>query len=759
MKAKKTISLFILLCLNALSITSQNVLHYVSDNICLDDLINVNTGLITHVKNLVVEDLNNTGNKEVIVTDELNNLIKIYSFSATTGSFTFQNSINVSNNGGFGAGMGKLQAVAAGNFTNDQLMDIVFTTSDSIFIYKHNAASNFAFSLLSAVNIPSAFKGQEHYLKVDNIDNTGNDEFYFLSSNFPSFPGITVMPFLNVAGNFNPAASRVVFKSAGSLIGQSMDISTGDIKGDNDGLKDLMITYSAVKDSVFFLENNSIANSILLNTLGVRIVPTLSFTPDFAISSSEVVDLNGDNKLDFIFYGISNFTSAKIAIYAGTNSFTLNTNIDIPIVGFDIHDFKFADINNDNKRDFVGVGKYSSTTFSGLLIYPGNANATSYLNQSIGITFTNNIMSPDEIQLSDVDNNGLNDIIIKPWKGNIDRTYMIPNFSYKVTSSATPSAICGAFPATIAASISATVPTNYNWEYASPTGTFSTIPPTTSSFTTSIPGFYKAYVDFNMYNPNNTCTLVSDTLEIISNAPVITVSSQNTTVCYGDYATTSASGAATYTWVSPSASPMFFGPTFSIQVVSSTVYTVTGQLTNGCKGTNTVSFNLHPLNTDVITASKNPACIGDAVSLSMPSAATYTWSNGSNNAITTVTPVVTSIYSLAFADANGCASAKSLTIDIDPKCNPRVYNGITVNGDGNNDFFEIENIEKFKNNSVKIYNRWGKEIFTVNNYDNKTNYWPTPEHLKTLVPSTYFYVINYGEDLGMEKGWVELMTN
>ncbi len=728
---------------------SQGLLPLVLDNICLDELINVNANPLGNPKNLVVADLGGSAVKEVLVADAAADIVKIYSFIPATATFSFQTLINAP--GSFG--VGKHRAIGAGEFTGDTRTDIVFTTDSSIYVFKNNGT--FSFTQLYKIPLPANFVSQEHYLRVDNINNLGDDEFYLISSNTSVGPGVTIIPYINSASTITPEPSHIIFKSAGNLLGASLDISIGNVKADPDGLKDLMITYDNVPDSVFFLENTSTASFLSFNKIPVFLAPPSAFTsPDFTITCSELADVNSDSKLDFIFSGKC-ATGNKIAVYPGINVFSLFLPINIPISGVNVNDFKIEDINSDAVKDFIGVGNYISTSFSGIAIYPGNA-TSSYFDPPITVTFTNNTMRPDELVVTDVDQNGINDLVTKPWKANFDKTYLIPNFSFSVSAKATPSVICGTLPATLSVNLSPTntLSLNYNWESAS-TGTLVS---SSASFTTNIADEYKILVDFNMYS-GNTCTLKSDTVKVISNTPVITVSAQNTTVCYGDYVTTSASGAATYTWVSPSASPIFFGPTFSIQVLSSAVFTVTGSLTNGCKGTNTVSLNLHPLNTDVISASKNPACIGDAVSLSMPTASTYIWSNGSTSAVTTVTPTAISVYTLVFTDLNGCNSAKTITVDIDPRCSPKIYTGITVNGDGNNDFFEIENIEKFKGNTVKIYNRWGKEIFNTINYDNKTNYWPTPSDLSNLAPSTYFYVINFGDGTELQKGWLELMKN
>jgi gliding motility-associated-like protein len=46
------------------------------------------------------------------------------------------------------------------------------------------------------------------------------------------------------------------------------------------------------------------------------------------------------------------------------------------------------------------------------------------------------------------------------------------------------------------------------------------------------------------------------------------------------------------------------------------------------------------------------------------------------------------------------------------------YNIVTANGDGINDFFEIDGLSENPNTIVKIYNRWGKTVFESNNYQN-----------------------------------------
>lgn len=79
-----------------------------------------------------------------------------------------------------------------------------------------------------------------------------------------------------------------------------------------------------------------------------------------------------------------------------------------------------------------------------------------------------------------------------------------------------------------------------------------------------------------------------------------------------------------------------------------------------------------------------------------------------------------------------------------------VPNAFTPNGDGINDYFEIKGIEYYEGNSIKIINRWGKEVYEARNYGIDTNprFWDGKSNKgggnDELPGGTYYYVLDLG---------------
>lgn len=85
-------------------------------------------------------------------------------------------------------------------------------------------------------------------------------------------------------------------------------------------------------------------------------------------------------------------------------------------------------------------------------------------------------------------------------------------------------------------------------------------------------------------------------------------------------------------------------------------------------------------------------------------------------------------------------------IDIEVVGEIVVYNGLTPDGDGYNDFLLIKYIgvvEGSEENRVRIFNRWGQVVFEAKNYDNLTRaFTGISSDGKELPAGTYFYTID-----------------
>jgi hypothetical protein len=90
------------------------------------------------------------------------------------------------------------------------------------------------------------------------------------------------------------------------------------------------------------------------------------------------------------------------------------------------------------------------------------------------------------------------------------------------------------------------------------------------------------------------------------------------------------------------------------------------------------------------------------------------------------------------------------------------YNGVSVNGDSQNDYFIIDCITNFPDNNVKIFNRSGIMVYEINGYDNADfsfkGFGKEGLYLqgKELPVGTYFYIIDKRDGSKPLAGYLEL---
>lgn len=150
----------------------------------------------------------------------------------------------------------------------------------------------------------------------------------------------------------------------------------------------------------------------------------------------------------------------------------------------------------------------------------------------------------------------------------------------------------------------------------------------------------------------------------------------------------------------------------------------------------------------------------------------YYWSPSSvcpTNTCSTVDSLVAGTYSVMVIAQYTATSTNIDTVSItnlvvsgsSEPCSVSIFNGISPNGDGNNDVFIIDNIDGFPNNRVEIYNRWGQKLFEATKYNNADIAWKgTIKDSEEVAPAgTYFYIIDLGNGSKPIKGWLELTTS
>ena len=77
----------------------------------------------------------------------------------------------------------------------------------------------------------------------------------------------------------------------------------------------------------------------------------------------------------------------------------------------------------------------------------------------------------------------------------------------------------------------------------------------------------------------------------------------------------------------------------------------------------------------------------------------------------------------------------------------------TPNGDGNNDTWIVPGIDNYPNNVVKVYNRWGHEVFATRSYHNDWGGFYKNRNEK-LPAGSYLYIIDLGNGDAPLQGWI-----
>jgi gliding motility-associated-like protein len=179
--------------------------------------------------------------------------------------------------------------------------------------------------------------------------------------------------------------------------------------------------------------------------------------------------------------------------------------------------------------------------------------------------------------------------------------------------------------------------------------------------------------------------------------------------------------------------------------------------------TGAATITINPLPVINIVSSKSVAVSkGETVALVANGAATYNWAtaadivSGTGSATLTVRPKQTTTYTVTGTNASGCVSTQSITVEIAEDYNIKPLNIMTPNGDGKNDKFVIDNIDYYPNNTLKIFDRSGRIVYTKRGYANE---WDGTYNGTQLASDTYYYILDFGTNVRQFKGHITIIKN
>ncbi|MES2678802.1 MAG: kelch repeat-containing protein [Bacteroidota bacterium] len=199
--------------------------------------------------------------------------------------------------------------------------------------------------------------------------------------------------------------------------------------------------------------------------------------------------------------------------------------------------------------------------------------------------------------------------------------------------------------------------------------------------------------------------------------PVVTITTTSVSLCLGNSATLTASGATTYVWSN--------NQTGAVIVVSPTLtgmtsYTTVGSDLSGCSGTATIALNVTPLPVVVASSVKPIICKGEQVTLNASGASAYAWNTvpASSGPSIIVSPTITTNYVVSGTDQNGCVKTFTISQIVNPctgiDAGTTASRQHAVYPNPNNGVFTISGPALEEGNKIVIFNTLGQKVFEDN---------------------------------------------
>ena len=273
----------------------------------------------------------------------------------------------------------------------------------------------------------------------------------------------------------------------------------------------------------------------------------------------------------------------------------------------------------------------------------------------------------------------------------------------------------------------------YNWNF----GDGATSSSSTPSHLYASPGVYTVSlaISDNVHNCKDT---LRKTMQIFP-VPTLTLSGRDT--CQNMPTQLNLVGGITYTW-SPTfglSNPNSANPIATLN--TTTLFSVTANNSFGCVGTNTLLVTIQEPPTNI--SWDTSIVVGQTATLPgyVGAGFTYSWTPTDYLSCYTcptpvASPTVEFIYTVNVKDIHGCFErVNTYTVYIENKSSVDVPTAFTPNGDGINDFINVDGWGIKKLNYFRVYNRWGELIYETTDLKSGWDgyYKGVPQNMETYV--------------------------
>lgn len=528
---------------------------------------------------LTIGDFNNDGKKDIATANQGSNSISIL-LGLGNGNFSAATHFTVGNGP---------SGITSADFNNDGNMDIATSNQNANTVSVRMGLGNGSFSA------PVNYATGSMPLRIISTD-FNNDSRPDLAVTCYNSNNVSIL-LCSATGTFSSAGNFSVGNSPHSL-------AFGDFNAD--GKKDIAVSHFI---STFV--------SVLLGNGTGGFAGASNYAIGFNNGTSVVCkDMDADNKTDIL---VS--TTGRISFFKGTGAGTFSPAIHA-IASNQPYDMEVRDFNNDGFDDLVhSTGSIHFNTYT--------------ISPTVAFTpmGTYTVTTPGDdyysVESDDFNNDGKYDLAITNYSFGKVTIFLngLPNVS--VVSSASVTCIGSAV------TLSASGATSYSWSNGATTNSISVSPTVSTTYTltgntlngcsntnsitinidtptisvnsgticngqsfTITPSGAVSYTypgGSNVVSPSsnqsysitgsstNGCIASAISNVTVNALPSLSITPANTLICTGQTTSLTASGAATYTWSTNSASN-----SISISPATTTTYTVTGSAVNGC--TNSASF-------------------------------------------------------------------------------------------------------------------------------------------------------------------------